>query len=154
MHCYCALHCLHLHPRDGDMCSQGSQRRCHLGACWRIDDLWQAGRGKTKCSGERVGFYHLSSMPARFFSDFLCASYITIQSATWRKGQSIPVTMCTHWEPRPRRSVQLPVFGSLNVTSGRTTPTSEGAGSRSRILGKDHHRKDQTLVRSPVVLQV
>ena len=48
----------------------------------------------------------------------------------------------------------LPVFESLNVTSGRTTPTLVGVGSRSQILGRGHLLGDQTLVRSPVVLQV
>ena len=50
------------------------------------------------------------------------------QHATLRKGQSIPVTTCTHWALRHRRSVQLPVFGSQSVISGRTTPTWAGAG--------------------------
>ena len=48
----------------------------------------------------------------------------------------------------------LPVFESLNVTSGLTTPMWAGAGSRSQILGRGHHRRGQTLVRSLVVLQV
>ena len=67
MHCHCTLHCLHLHPRDGDLRSQGSQRRCDLGACWWRDDFWQAGWGKAKCSGKRVGFPHLPPLPSRFF---------------------------------------------------------------------------------------
>ena len=50
------------------------------------------------------------------------------QHATLRKGQSIPVTTCTHWEPRPKKNVQPPVFGSPSATSGRTTLTWEGAG--------------------------
>ena len=84
---------------------------------------------------------------------FSCANII-LQSATWRREQSTPVTMCTHWEPRPRKSAQLPVFESQSATSGLTTLTSEGVGSRSQISEKDHRQKDQTLVRSPVVLQV
>ena len=50
--------------------------------------------------------------------------------------------------------MQLPVFESLNVTSGHTTPMWAGAGSRSQILGEDHRRRGQTLVRSLVVSQV
>ena len=96
----------------------------------------------------------LSCLPG--FSENLCVviSDIILQSATWRKEQSIPVTTSTHGGPRLRKSVQPPVFESLSATSGLTTLTSEGAGSRSQILGKGHRRKDQTLVRSPVVLQV
>ena len=75
MHCHRTLHRLHLHPRDGDLRSQGSQRCCDLGACWWRDDLWQAGWGKAKCSGKRVGFYHLPFMPARFFCVILLYSY-------------------------------------------------------------------------------
>ena len=50
--------------------------------------------------------------------------------------------------------MQLPVFESLNVTSGLTTPMWAGAGSRSQILGEDRRRRGQTLVRSLVVSQV
>ena len=50
------------------------------------------------------------------------------QHATLRKGQSIPVTTCTHWALRHKKSVQLPVCGSQSVISGRTTPTWAGAG--------------------------
>ena len=59
---------------------------------------------------------------------FFWYNHIILQSATWRKEQSIPVTMSTHWEPRPRSNVQLPVFGSPSAISGRTTPTSVDAG--------------------------
>ena len=48
----------------------------------------------------------------------------------------------------------LPVFGSLNVTSGLTTPTSVGVGSRSQILGRGHRLRGQTLDRNLVVSQV
>ena len=48
----------------------------------------------------------------------------------------------------------LPVFGSLNVTSGRTTPTLVGVGSRSQISGRGHRLRGQTLDRSLVVSQV
>ena len=50
--------------------------------------------------------------------------------------------------------MQLPVFGSLNVTSGLTTPTLVGVGSRSQILGRVHPRRGQTPVRNLVVSQV
>ena len=66
MYCHCTLHCLHLHSRDGDLRSQGSQRRCDLGACWWRDDLRQTGWGKAKCSWKRVGFHHLPFLPSRF----------------------------------------------------------------------------------------
>ena len=48
----------------------------------------------------------------------------------------------------------LPVFESLNVTSGRTTPTLVGVGSRSQMLGRGHRLRGQTLVRNLVVSQV
>ena len=48
----------------------------------------------------------------------------------------------------------LPVFESLNVTSGRTTPTLVGVGSRSQILGRGRRRRGQTLDRNLVVSQV
>ena len=47
----------------------------------------------------------------------------------------------------------LPVFESLNVTSGRTTPTLVDAGSRSQILGRGHRLRGQTLDRNLVVSQ-
>ena len=50
--------------------------------------------------------------------------------------------------------MQPPVFGSPSATSGRTTPTWAGAGSRSQILGRGHRQRGQTLVRSLVVSQV
>merc|ERR1719228_2715243 len=62
-------------------------------------------------------------------------------------------TTCTHWVLRPRRSVPLPVFESLNVSSGRTTPTLVGVGSRSQILGRHHRLRGQTLDRNLVVSQ-
>ena len=137
VHCHRSLCCLHLHPRDGDLRSQGPQRCCnHL-----TDDLRQAGQGKAKCSGKRA-----------FYCD-----HIIFQIPTWRKEQSIPVPMCIHLVPRPRRIVQLPVFKSPNVISGRTTPISADAGSIKRsdiALGGGHCLKDQTLVRRPVVLLV
>ena len=55
-------------------------------------------------------------------------THLILQSATWRTVQSTLGTTCTHWAPRPRRSVQPPVFGSPSATSGRTTLTWEGAG--------------------------
>ena len=55
-------------------------------------------------------------------------THLILQSATWRKEQSIPDTTCTHLELRPRKSAQLPVFGSPSAISGRTTPTSVDAG--------------------------
>ena len=48
----------------------------------------------------------------------------------------------------------LPVFESLNVTSGRTTPTLVDAGSRSQILGREHPLRGQTRDRNLVVSQV
>ena len=48
----------------------------------------------------------------------------------------------------------LPVFESLNVTSGRTTLTSRSVGSRSQILGRDHPLRGQTRDRNHVVSQV
>ena len=48
----------------------------------------------------------------------------------------------------------LPVFESLNVTSGRTTPTLVGVGSRSQISGRGHRLRGQTLDRNLVVSQV
>ena len=55
-------------------------------------------------------------------------THLILQSATWRKEQSIPATTCTHLELRPRKSAQLPVFGSPSATSGLTTPTSVDVG--------------------------
>ena len=48
----------------------------------------------------------------------------------------------------------LPVFESLNVTSGRTTLTLVGVGSRSQILGRRHRQRGQTLDRNLVVPMV
>ena len=67
MYCECALHCLHFYPRDGDLRSQGSQGRCHLGTRWWRDDLWQAGWGEANCSWKRAGVRHLPCLPSRFF---------------------------------------------------------------------------------------
>ena len=50
--------------------------------------------------------------------------------------------------------MQPPVFESLNVTSGRTTRTLVGVGSRSQMLGRGHRLRGQTLVRNLVVSQV
>ena len=55
-------------------------------------------------------------------------THLILQSAMCTQIQSTPATTCIHWAPRPRRSVQLPVFGSPSATSGRTTPTWAGAG--------------------------
>ena len=74
----------------------------------------------------------LSCLPG--FSMVFSFTYLIPQSAMCSQTQSTPATTCTHWEPRPRRSVQQPVFGSPNATSGHTTPMWGGAGSRSRIL--------------------
>ena len=48
-----------------------------------------------------------------------------------------------HSEPKPRKNVQLPVFGSPSAISGRTIPTEEGACRRCRI---QDDQRDQTLV--------
>ena len=48
----------------------------------------------------------------------------------------------------------LPVCENLNVTSGLTTPTLVGVGSRSQILGRGRRRRGQTLDRNLVVSQV
>ena len=48
----------------------------------------------------------------------------------------------------------LPVFENLNVTSGRTTQTLEGVGSRSQISGRGHRLRAQTLDKNLVVSQV
>merc|ERR1712130_966193 len=42
VHCHRTLYCLHFHPRDGDLRSQGSQRCCDIGLRWWRNDLWQA----------------------------------------------------------------------------------------------------------------
>ena len=89
--------------------------------------------GKLDEERSTVGAHELDSticlpcLPGDLFS--LYDQYHSpFQHAMLRKGQSIPVTTCTHLVLRPRKSVQLPVFGSQSVISGRTTPTWAGAG--------------------------
>ena len=94
----------------------------------------------------------LSCLPG--FSLQFSLTHLILQSAMCTQIQSTPGTTCTHWEPRPRRSVQPPVFGSPSATSGRTTPTSVGAGSRSPTWEGCPPQRDQTLARSLAVLQV
>ena len=53
-----------------------------------------------------------------------------------------------------RDPVRVSCYLSPRTTSGRTTPTLAGAGSRSQILGKGHRRRGQALVRNLVVLVV
>ena len=68
----------------------------------------------------------LSCLPG--FSLQFSLVHLIHQSATCTQIQSTPATTCTHWEPRPRRSGQPPVFESPSAPSGRTTPMWEDAG--------------------------
>ena len=70
------LHRLHLHPRDGDLRSQGSQGCRDLGVCGWRSGLWQARWGETKCSWERAECHHLPFLSARFLAfRFLIADF-------------------------------------------------------------------------------
>ena len=69
--CTATMSCIAFTFNDGDLRSQGSQRRCGLGLRWWRDDLRQAGWGEAHTAGTSPELHCVPSLPARSLLFFI-----------------------------------------------------------------------------------